>query len=75
MRSCCGSARGNNVVWIEREGDGRLYAKPIADTATGARTADVNADLHVWARKDGRGRCCWRKGFFLADGSRRRSDG
>jgi len=59
------------VVWIEREADGTLYAKPIADTLTGSRMADVNSALSQWSEKDGRGDCYGRAGFLLLDGSMR----
>ena len=64
-------SEGNEVVWIEREADGTLYAKPIADSLTGSRMADVNCDLSVWAEQDGRGDCCGRTGILLPDGSMR----
>jgi Uma2 family endonuclease len=62
---------GNDVVWIEREASGALYAKPIGDTANGARSAEIGCDLHIWADADGRGRCFGHGGFILPDGSMR----
>jgi len=62
---------GNEVVWIEREADGTLYVKPIADTLTGSRCADVNADLGLWDRANGRGRALGGTGYLLPDGSMR----
>ena len=61
----------NDVVWIEREAVGTLYAKPIWDTLNGGRGTDVNFALHVWAETDGRGTCCGGSGWLLPDGSMR----
>jgi len=62
---------GNDVVWIEREASGALYAKPIMDTINGARSSHLSGRLHMWAEKDGRGDRFGRAGFLLADGSMR----
>lgn len=64
-------SEGNEVVWIEREADGTLYAKPIADSLTGSRMAHINCDVCQWAEKDGRGDCYGRAGWLLPDGSMR----
>jgi Uma2 family endonuclease len=61
----------NDVVWIERETSGALYAKPIGGTLNGLRSAHVGASLHIWAEEDGRGDCYGGAGFLLPDGSMR----
>ncbi len=64
-------SEGNDVVWIEREADGTLYAKAVGDLVTSLRCGEVNFALMRWAERDGRGRCYGRAGWLLPDGSMR----
>jgi Uma2 family endonuclease len=66
---------GNDIVWIEREASGALYARPIGETVNGARSTEIAFALHQWAEADGRGRCYGGAGYLLADGSMRGAAG
>jgi Uma2 family endonuclease len=43
-------------LWFEMTSSGELIVMPPNKTGTGARNADIAADLGVWARNDRRGR-------------------
>ncbi len=61
---------GNNVVWIEREASGALYAKPIGGALNGVLSAQIGSDLKRWSVRAGR-----RPDRRLRTGSRSRLEG
>src|SRR5262249_49777408 len=62
--------RANPNLHVERNSEGDIIVMPPAGGESGYRSLDAAAQLHVWARKDRRGKVFdANTGFRLPDGS------
>lgn len=62
--------RANPNLRLERTAEGEILIVPPAGFESSNRNSEVTAQLHKWAREDGRGKASDSSAqFFLADGS------
>ena len=65
----------NDSLRVERTAEGEIILMPPTHGDTGYRNADLNADLTIWARGNGSGRCYDSStGFKLPNGALRSPD-
>jgi Uma2 family endonuclease len=62
--------QANPGLRVERSAEGEIIIVPPAGGESGYRTVEVGAELHNWAKRDGRGKAFGATvQFFLPDGS------
>lgn len=65
----------NEGLRVERDQTGELIVMTPTGAESGGRNSDINIDLGIWARGDGRGKVFDSStGFILPDGSMRSAD-